>query len=203
MQKVCTRPRRFSMTPILSDTLAPPSTADERSSPARGGGREHLDLALEQQARGLHAHVLRDARPSTRARGARRRRRRSRRRRRARRAPARSRGRSSPPRDGSAGSRGRRRRPASRGDETLRRVADAVGASVTGSFASARAVRDRPQRELRLRRALRAAEVGREDQPPAAFRSDRIVGSVASIRVASVMRPPSSGTLKSARTNTR
>ena len=69
---------------------------------------------------------------------------------------------------------------------------------------SASRVGDRLQAELRVRLALRPAEVRREDRPSRPCSSAYlIVGSDARMRVSSAIAPFLSGTLKSTRMNTR
>ena len=63
--------------------------------------------------------------------------------------------------------------------------------------------RDRRERVLRLGLCLGAAEVREEHDARAALISARSVGIAARMRVSSVMRVPSSGTLKSTRTSAR
>ena len=78
---------RWSRTLILSETLAPPTTAANGRSGCSMRPRQHLDLALHEQA-GVGRQELRDRRPSRRGRGGPSRTRRSRRCRRRRRAGA-------------------------------------------------------------------------------------------------------------------
>ena len=177
------RAPRFSSTPILSSTFAPPETITNgrSTSPSSARGARARRAAAARRRRAAAARRPR----STRARGAPSRTRRSRRGR----SPsassrANARDRSSSPPGRSACSRAPRPVVA----DAARRAARATGS--IANFARSSSVFGRPRCEQT--RTSRGA----------ASSSSRSVGSEAAMRVSSATRPSSSGTFRSARTRT-